>query len=483
MKKEETLEQKEKRHLKEKNELIRREKEFAKKKPKGYLWFLFLVLSLVYITDEVASQISIQNQSNIIQEFFVQKMGMDYGSGLTLFQTLGLITTPLLLLAVFYKPLSDRIGRKPFLIINTFFMGVGMFIIYLSQNIVVYMLGSCVISFFVMHDMHCVYILETAPKEKRATLYSVSKCFAVLGTMFIPLMRDIFMKNDSSKWHLVFLVPAIFGAVISLVALLLARETDAFLIRRIEYLKQTDEEREEIKKIHASEESQGGIVDAVKFSFKHKQLRNLMFCTVFFFIASIVTSTYNTVLKESYGLEETAVTTVLFFYPFGNAFYTLISGFFSDKLGRKLTSVIMSISAIINYIMFIISLTFNFPPWLVGLFIGFFMGSYWSAGDTVGGIMFGESAPTNLRSSVVTVQTLVFGIGGLVGQGIAMVCQVFIPVSSFGIMYTLIAIPSMVVSLILLMKNVGETKGLDLTKITGEEWDDKKEEVLEDAQV
>ena len=42
------------------------------------------------------------------------------------------------------------------------------------------------------------------------------------------------------------------------------------------------------------------------------------------------------------------------------------------------------------------------------------MGSYWGAGDTIGGIMFSESSPTNLRSSVTVINTLLNGVmGGL----------------------------------------------------------------------
>ena len=465
---------KEKLEMKKIKEIARRKAQLEKPKPKGYFWYLMVVLSLVYITDEVASQIMVQNQSNIVNEFFVQNMGLDYGTGLSYYQLLTFISIPVMLLTLIYKPLSDKMGRKPFLVINTALMGAGMFIIFLSQNIWVYFIGMTVITFFIMHDMHCVYILETAPENRRGTLYSISKCVVVLGTLFIPLMRTIFMKNDSSKWHLVFLVPALFAFVIAFIALLCARETDAFLIKRIEMLEMSDEEKERIKKEDAAKAAQGGIITAFKFSFTHRQLRNLLITSFLFTIASIATSTYNTVLSESYGLSETQITTVLFFYPFGNAFFTLISGFFSDRLGRKQASVIMSVCAIASYILMLVGLICAFPNWLIGLFIGAFVGAYWSAGDTVGGIMHAESAPTNLRSSVTTVQFIISNIGGLLGQLAAMILQTFIATSAFGIMYTLIAVPSMALALIVLVKNVGETRGLDLKEVTGAEWDKPK---------
>ncbi len=59
----------------EAKELIRREKQFKFKENKFYLVYLFMILSLVFITDEIASTISIQFQSNIVNEFFVNNMG------------------------------------------------------------------------------------------------------------------------------------------------------------------------------------------------------------------------------------------------------------------------------------------------------------------------------------------------------------------------------------------------------------------------
>ena len=230
--------------IREAKELARREKQLQARGSRFYLPYLFMVLSLIYIVDEVASTISIQFQSNIINEFFVQNMGMEYGEGLSLSSALGFITYPVTLLIVFYRPLADRFGRKPFLVINTFVMGLGLFLVYLSDNIYIYMLGSSLMGFMVSHDMQCVYILECSSEKKRARNYALIKAVAILGTLLIPLLRETLMQNKSERWHLVYLVPAILGFVLSLVALLFARETDTFLVNRVKYLKTPMEDRE-----------------------------------------------------------------------------------------------------------------------------------------------------------------------------------------------------------------------------------------------
>lgn len=103
--------------------------------------------------------------------------------------------------ALFYKTLADKYGRKLFLVLNTIGMTLGMACMALAYNIPVYVMAVAVIGFFTPHDMQCVYIFEVAPKEKRATIYSASKCIATLGLLLIPLSRTIFLRGDNPNWH------------------------------------------------------------------------------------------------------------------------------------------------------------------------------------------------------------------------------------------------------------------------------------------
>ena len=464
----------EKRRMREARELVRREKQLRARSGQYYMVYLFMVLSLIYIVDEIASTISIQFQSNIINEFFVQNMGMEYGEGLSLFSALGFITYPVTLLIVFYRPLADRFGRKPFLIINTFVMGLGLFLVYLSDNIYVYMIGGSLMGFMVSHDMQCVYILECSNEKNRARNYALIKAVAILGTLLIPLLRETLMQNQSGRWHLVYLVPAILGFLLSFVALLFAKETDTFLVNRVRYLKTPLEEREKQSAQEKNSNAQGGIVNAVKFAFKHRQLRFLMLACCFYYSASLATATYNTVMKESAGMTEEAITMALYLYPVGNALMTFIAGLVSDRFGRKITIIAMSCSAVVCYSLFIAGAMFGFTPLIIGFAIGGFMGSYWGAGDTIGGIMFSESSPTNLRSSVTVINTLLNGIIGGLATIVTIVLLPLIPKEAFGYMYLVLTIPGLVGAIIIIWKYIGETKGLDLKKVTGTEWDKKR---------
>lgn len=222
----------------EAKELPRRERQALWKESKAYIFYLFMILAIVYITDEIASTIGIQFQSNILNEIYLEGLGLgSYGEAQSLSTALGFITYPISLLMVLYRPLADRFGRKPFLILNTFSMALGMFIVFLSRDVVSYMIGSTLMGFMVSHDMQCVYILECSNEKTRARNYAIVKSIAILGTLLIPLLRDTLMQNASERWHYVYLVPAIIGFVTAFLSFFFAKETHTFLEKRIAYLK------------------------------------------------------------------------------------------------------------------------------------------------------------------------------------------------------------------------------------------------------
>ena len=181
-------------------------------------------------------------------------------------------------------------------------------------------------------------------------------------------------------------------------------------------------------------------------------------------------------MAESANMSEQDITYALYLYPVGNALATLITGLVSDKFGRKTTIIAMGTGSLVCYSLFIASSMLSWTPFLTGFLIGGFMGCYWGAGDTIGSIMFSESAPTNLRSSVTVINTLLNGIIGGVASIIMMVVVPLIPVETFGYFYLCLTVPGLIGAIIVMLKCVGETKGLDLTKVTGLEWDTKKEE-------
>ncbi len=107
------------RKRREEKELLRRQRQLHSDAPKGYIAYLLVVLSIVYIVDEITSAICSSIQSEVVMDFFLRGMVMDFNAGLA---TLNAMTLPLysmILLMPFYKAQADRYGRKPFLVLNT----------------------------------------------------------------------------------------------------------------------------------------------------------------------------------------------------------------------------------------------------------------------------------------------------------------------------------------------------------------------------
>lgn len=465
--------------LKREKEIAKWEKEKMKPKGRFYLPYLIFIISLIYLTDEVASQIGPLMKTEIANDLFAR-----FGeSSVGLLDTLSMIAIPFQLLAIFYKPLSDKYGRKKFLFINTLGLGLGLFIVFLSNNIPLYVIGTCMIQFFVPHDMQVVYIMESVPSKHRARIYFTIKSFATMGIMLVPLLRRLLME-DMSQWRIVFLVPAIIGLASSLVALLLARETDAFIDSRLKYLKMTDEEREAEKKEKDLQNAQGGIANALKFVWKHRQLRYLYVVSALTNLGYLITMYYQVIISYGYAgrygevtdeilnqVSLNEVTSALFFFPIGSAVVQLFVGIFGDWLGRKKAAIIMSVLCVLSFLGFSLGSNFGLPAWLVGIFSGACIGSYWGAGD-LNTLMISESAPTNLRSSILSTMFFAMGVGIAFSYVVGIPLITFLGNSAIGTICFFFAVPGFIAALIVMMLKTHDTTGVDLDKVTGCEWDD-----------
>ena len=100
-------------------ELRRRERQQAKVPYAAYLIVLCVVVTMIHVVDEIATNLGNMVQSSVVTEFFVTKMGLEYNEGLATMATLSILVGQLSLIAPFYKSLADRFGRKMFLVLNT----------------------------------------------------------------------------------------------------------------------------------------------------------------------------------------------------------------------------------------------------------------------------------------------------------------------------------------------------------------------------
>ena len=408
-----------KRNDKRLKELAYWQKQKARPKRSMYFAYLVLIISLIYATDEIASQIGTLMKTEIANDLLAT-----FGDkSVSMLDLLTVVMVPFQALAIIYRPLADRFGRKLFLVINTFGMSFALLLIFLSDNLALYFIGAIMVQFFIPHDMHVVFIMESAPEKTRAITYSVIKFFANMGVMLIPLLRDALMQSPS-EWREVYLIPAVIGITVSFIALLCARESDTFIDSRIAYLEKTPEQLEQEKEKEKSENAQGGIITGLKFAFKHKQLKWLYIASVFANIGFLGSVNYQVIMSYGYGSHAVSeglfdniasaveavsineITAALMLFPLGSAIAQVVMGFICDILGRKKAAIVTAFNCVTGFLCFFIGARCGLNPYVVGFLCGAFVGSYYSTNDVII-MMIGESAPTNLRSSVMSAQFVV----------------------------------------------------------------------------
>lgn len=470
---------------KKEKEISKWEKEKSKPKKSYYFAYLVFIITLIYATDEIASQIGTLMKTEIANDLLAS-FGTRSGTFLDL---LSILIVPFQAIGLLYRPLADRWGRKKFLVINTFGMSLAMLVIFLSNNLILYFIGACMVQFFIPHDMHVVYIMESSPTDHRGKVYSSIKFIANMSVMLVPVLRRLLM-HSASEWRMVYLIPALVGLVTSFIALMTARETDSFIESRLRYLRMTDEEREAEKKLKDAQNAQGGLIPALKFAMQHKQLRWLYITSSIVNVGFIGTVNYQVIMTYGYakhhftaGLFESLeaaveavsiadVTTALFMFPVGCAVSQVIMGFISDIKGRKTAAIVTAVNCLIAFFTFTIGSTLGWNPTLVGFLCGASIGSYYSTNDVLI-MMIGESSPTNLRSSTMSAQFLVtavgFALSYIVGIGVPLITGLGNTI--IGTVSLALLVPGFIGAFFALMLKTHDTKGINMDTVTGCEWD------------
>ncbi len=474
-----------KEQMKREKEIRKWEKEKAKPKRSFYFPYLVFIITLIYTIDEIASQIGTLMKTEIANDLLYDIFGE---KSITMLDTFSIPLYAVSALGLLYRPLADRWGRKTFLVINTFGMSAAMFIVFLSNNIVVYLIGAAIIQFFIPHDMHVVYIMESAPDKHRGKIYSSIKFVATISVMLVPLLRRLLMQN-ASEWRNVFLVPAIVGVIASFVALLTAREPDTFIDARLHYLSLSDKERADQKNLDDAQNKQGGLITALKFAFKHKQLRWLYITSSLVNIGFVGTMNYQSIM--SYGFAQQyvdgglaasiddvlldlvgtkCVTPALFLFPVGCAVSQVIMGFVSDYKGRKSAAITTAANCLLAFIGFSLGLKFEWSFYLIGFLCGAFVGSYYSLNDVII-MMVSESSPTTLRSSTMSAQFIVTAAGYVISMCTYLAFAYKLGDQIIGTVAFSLMVPGFISALVALIARTHDTKGVDMDTVTGCEWD------------
>ena len=457
---------------KERRELERLERAAARPRGAYYLLFAMIVLTVIYVVDEITSNVNASMQPYVLFDLFsIGSRSVDdpeYARAINTVAPWQVASNLFLIISPFYKALSDKYGRRVFLMINTVGMGVGMLIVMTAQSALQYILGMLAMMFFTPNDMQVLYIMETAPKEKRATYSFIAKGIALISVSLVGVLMRAFLRDDvPSSWRTVYIIPVIVAIAVGLVSFFLVRETPVFLDQRRAFLRMTPEQRleraAEDKKNAVAEE--GGVFRAIRFIFTNRQLRWIFIAGFLFFATTFYTSYYASVLEGAMATEMVAVAMIV--YPFANGLVTIASGFFSDLMGRKKVCVLLGSVALAGLALFVAACRLGWGPVAAGIFYGCSIGGLWSMSDTIILTMPAESSPSGMRSSVMGTISVMIGAGMFIGQALFIVAQNFVPMD---VLFLAICLPFMAAALLVLLLKVKETRGVDLDSITADTY-------------
>ena len=282
--------------LREEKEKKRLYKIKGKHRYSFYLVVLFVIIVLVDVLDNITTNTNGNITSCFINEFFVRGMGLTYEEGYSTHNMFFIITYAFGLITPFYKALGDKWGRKPLFAISTLGMASGLLIVFFCTNYVSFLIGNCVTTFFLGHDIQILYVLEEAPSKHRAKMYSIIKGLGGLGSLFIPLLRETVMHNNELEWRNVFIIPGLAGIVLVLFVIVFVKESKVYVDKKIEYLETPIEIRRENEK--KEKEVKTGLIPAVKYVFKNKELRMLLIIKCIFDVAILAVQSYESILAK-----------------------------------------------------------------------------------------------------------------------------------------------------------------------------------------
>ena len=414
------MDKNEKRYQREQKQLAKLKLAQSKPDYKGYFIVLMALIILFQLLDMMATSIWNNLQEVIVRDFAGLDPNADITEGSAGYEqyqntlskmTLLQIVSYMFLGAVpFYKALADKIGRKPLFIFNAAFLGFSMFIGGLTHSVVIFLMATTVITFFTIHDMQLLYVVECVPQNKRGMWTGIVEAVGAGASLLVIALRLTALKPDGTlgavPWRSIYILVGVIGIIVFILAFFFLRESRPFMASRIKFLEKSPEQRKEEKKNAAK--SDGGVVAGLKLIVKNKQLRWIAVATFCFNTANNLLTAYNNSIMSQNGFDTIQITIALVASSAVGIVCGYTMGIVSDKLGRKYGTVIFGALSATSFSIFAFGTPYiqngTVGAIIAGVLFGISISSYTNV-ISLSVLMMSESVPAAVRSSVVGCST------------------------------------------------------------------------------
>lgn len=469
----------ERQQRKEARQLTRLQKIQSTPDYKGYFIVMMGLVILFQVLDMMATGVYGNLQEVIVKDFAGLAYNADIsagGSGYQVYQdTLSKITFISILSFAFmgivpwYKSLADKVGRKPLFIANAILLGGAMFIGGLTHNLIIFLIVSTVITFFTLHDMQILYVMECVPDNKRGTWTGIIQAVGNAAGLIVISLRLAALQPDGSvgqvPWRGIYVFIGVVGIAVFILSFFFLRESRPFVDSRISYLKKSPAQRKAEQK--KTDTAQGGVIAGLKLMFKNKQLRWLAIATLVASTANNMVCSYNTTIMAQNGLDTIAITIGLVSSSAVAVLIGYVMGPISDRIGRKWSSVIFGALGCLTFGAFVFGAPYISSPLANGIFSGICFGlasnSYTNM-MALTTLMMSESSPASMRSSIIGVRSF-FQVSAVVAMALSGVLFRFMPT---GTVCFLLTVPFLAISCVILMLKTKETMGVSMEAIEAE---------------
>lgn len=468
-----------KKRMREEKQLRRLRSLQAKPEYKGYFFVMMALIFLFQIFDMMATSVYSNLQEVIVTDFAGLAYDADvsvgsagyapYQNTLSTLTLVSLVSYGFMAISPWYKSLADKLGRRPFFVLNSLLLGVGMFIGGLTRNLYVFAGALTIILFFTMHDMQILYITECVPSKSRGTWQGVINAVGGFAGLLVVLARFFSLNPDGSigqvPWRSIFIGIGIFGLIIFVVSFFLLRESRPFLKSRIAFLEQSPQERAQLAQEGKS--SQAGVISGIRLVLKNKQLRWLSIATLVVSVANNMICSYNNSIMAQNGFTSSEITIALVIASAMAIIVNLVMGPLSDKVGRKWTSSAFCAVSAILFLLFVYVSPLIQGSMARAIFAGASMGAAvngYMVFPYLTSLMMSESCPAAIRGSIIGVRSF-FNVTAVIAMVVSGILFRSMPVGQVCI---ILSVPFLLAASVILMVKTKETKGLSMEEIEKE---------------